>query len=64
MPTRKPPRPATRGSPTTPLAQLHVRLDPALYRTLKVRAAQEGAKLQDLVADLLARGLKARGGAK
>lgn len=42
----------------TMLVQLHVRIDPALYRALKVRAAETGTKLQDLVAALLARGLK------
>jgi len=38
-----------------------VRIDPALYKALKVRAAETGTKLQDLVAALLARGLKQKG---
>ena len=46
---------------TAKTAQLHVRIDPALYKALKVRAAETGTKLQDLVAALLARGLKKGG---
>ena len=44
-------------------AQLHVRIDPILYRDLKVAAAKTGQKLQDLVTTLLVSGLK-KGGAR
>ncbi len=42
----------------TPKHQLHVRIPLRLYRDLKVRAAMQGVQLQELVAQLLARGLK------
>jgi len=46
---------------TTPkTVQLHVRIDPTLYRMMKIRAATEGLKLQDLVAELLRAGLARR----
>lgn len=58
-------RTATRRADTPELVQLHVRVPPALYRALKIRAAERGAKLQELVADLLTRGLNLKkGGAK
>jgi hypothetical protein len=47
-----------RRAPKKATAQLHVRIDPVIYRALKVRAAETGVKLQDLVADFLAYQLK------